>query len=509
MAGFPEPGSASVNINPASFAGWVGDGVTDDSIAWQAAVNMASPLNGTVSPPKGTVSAIASTVTLKQNVVIDGLNGTTIKNTSAGSAVFNTIATTPNVVIRGVTFDLNGSGAAFQIANATSISFQHIHWLIENCQFINSGTSHPAQGGISCGHAAREFVIRNNFFTTGGITTASGQIGLYALYNQFNGADIGIINVGATNSFAIGNLCNAGSNASSMPGTIAAGTAIGNQISGCTCTTTGSLTIDMITANVSMGNSVSTCTAPSSLTTAFVGGVGLSGTNPVCQGNSVAGVTGSGTGVTSAAVDARNAVGATIMANNLSGSDEIIDFDGGHDIIISGNICTGSADACIRGISLPSPCNILVENNKISGGSGEAILIAATAASAGVTVIGNQIDGQSSGFLGLISIGTCTDVLVQGNSCVNIPAGQTVPVINFASITRGIIKGNYIQTSQTFTGSGADAISLDASTSGVLYSGNVATAPTATTAWTFLDSGTNDKTDTSNFTFIGTTWTAV
>jgi hypothetical protein len=196
--------------------GAAGDGVTNDAVAIQAAINYAAPLNIPIVFPGGTYIVTPATaqtgaatyntaLVMLSNMHIIGQNGATIKvsnnySTSASPkelAIFSTVSSIENLTFENITFDLNGANNLMSpLRPATYNSFNHAAimangptgkmnnvWIdkciFKNtagvcfvvCQLVGAGTT-PAIG-VS-------WKITNNLFLNGGSDSAD-HTSVYAL----------------------------------------------------------------------------------------------------------------------------------------------------------------------------------------------------------------------------------------------------------------------------------------------------------------------------------------
>jgi hypothetical protein len=188
--------------------GAVGNGVTNDTAAIQAAINYAAPLNIPVFFPGGTYIVLPATaqtgagtyntaLVMLGNMHIIGDHGATIKvadnySTDASPkelAIFSTVLSIGNVTFEGITFDLNGANNLMSPLRPTTYnSFNHAAILVNGptgkmndvwidkcifkntagvcfvvCQLVAAGTT-PLLGV--------RWKITNNLFLNGGSDSA-------------------------------------------------------------------------------------------------------------------------------------------------------------------------------------------------------------------------------------------------------------------------------------------------------------------------------------------------
>ena len=148
--------------------GAVGDGVTDDTVAIQAAINAAK----SVFIPAGTYK-ITAPIVLSQNIFqITGVKGQSIlKATTSVSGIFSvaTAFTADNGIIENLTFDSSSSSnTVYGIYSPSTIYV--IHWKIADCSFNSALTIGINANLISC------HVYRCYFALYGGTTNTMTAI---------------------------------------------------------------------------------------------------------------------------------------------------------------------------------------------------------------------------------------------------------------------------------------------------------------------------------------------
>jgi hypothetical protein len=196
--------------------GAVGDGVTDDTIAIQNAINAAATEGKNVFFPAGTYIAVPATLKdwegtplgegqmtcafiMKSDMCVVGELGSTIKLANNCStlaspkrlALFFTNEQLSNVCFRGLIMDMNGANNP--ISPAAPVSYNRytqamIHVsgtiggvaaridnaIVENCQFLNTagvtciGLAQSNIPGVTLG---KDWIIKNNLFSNNGLDT--------------------------------------------------------------------------------------------------------------------------------------------------------------------------------------------------------------------------------------------------------------------------------------------------------------------------------------------------
>jgi hypothetical protein len=174
LSGIGDPSSPSISKGPfyATAFGVVADGVTDDTAAWQAAINAVTSIRnatnsgGILIAPTG-FSIISSALTVNGPIIIQGQGaatgtgagnsgGCTIRTNSTSADVF-TCTTAQAVVFRDLSIDtsvvkLTGNGISI-IQTGANIN---THSIIQNCRIVGMFD------GISLSNCAN-YTIRDNF----------------------------------------------------------------------------------------------------------------------------------------------------------------------------------------------------------------------------------------------------------------------------------------------------------------------------------------------------------
>lgn len=176
--------SGSVSFSGSSgsqvLSGAVCDGVTDATVAIQAAITSAA--NSSLVIPAGLVCGVGSQLTVTAPIKIF-LYGT-LKPVTAG------VAGTPLILASAsnVSFDCGGVGGI----NGNSKAWNGIRILgatflddgaVENCSFVNVAPA-SSQAEVIGLYSIRKGVVRNNHITTSGVTAATtgGGFGIYTQY---------------------------------------------------------------------------------------------------------------------------------------------------------------------------------------------------------------------------------------------------------------------------------------------------------------------------------------
>ena len=187
--------------------GAVGDGVTNDTVAIQTAINYAAPLNIPVVFPSGTYIVTPATsqtgaasyntaLVMLSNMHIIGQHGATIKvsdNYSTNASpkeltIFSTVAHISNVTFEGITFDLNGANNLMSPSRPVSYNqFNHAAIMangptgymddvwIDKCIFKNTaGVCFVVTALVAAATSpplGLRWKITNNLFSNGGLDT--------------------------------------------------------------------------------------------------------------------------------------------------------------------------------------------------------------------------------------------------------------------------------------------------------------------------------------------------
>lgn len=174
--------------------GAVGNGVTDDTSAIQAAFAAAQATGGLAYSPPGYTYIISSTLTIGSSACTVDLNGSTIKKANSMTAQPALSITAPNVTLRRVNVDGNLAGGAtgygIQFGTAAT-GCSAVDCTVSNCAW-------PAQNGICWDFEGANFYGRNlyatNFRDTG--------IGFRMVASDVTLLDCHAVGAGSANSYA-------------------------------------------------------------------------------------------------------------------------------------------------------------------------------------------------------------------------------------------------------------------------------------------------------------------
>jgi len=161
---------ASADVYNVKDYGAVGDGVTDDTSALQAALN-AVPANGTLYIPCGTYCTGALSRSGSIKITGDHM-GTPIASTPLGTVLkFNAANGTmldfynqPNFVLENLILAGNNAATTLVLCGGDSFNNRTRHCLIDRCE-LRDATNGLVLGDVnSLAYASDEFVINNSFF---------------------------------------------------------------------------------------------------------------------------------------------------------------------------------------------------------------------------------------------------------------------------------------------------------------------------------------------------------
>lgn len=182
-----------------------GDGVTDDTISVQNAINSAAANQAVYFPPSSGAYIITSQITFtKNNLTIFGY-GAILKGTSSANYQFFQNVTGSNFTVFGLVFDgTSGGGGGTGSSNGSVQIFECSDVTIRDCRFINT-----VQCGILVSGGAR-INIHGNIFTSVSVgvkstfSTAQPK-GVRVENNSFQNSEIAIRLSNTSDSSIVGN----------------------------------------------------------------------------------------------------------------------------------------------------------------------------------------------------------------------------------------------------------------------------------------------------------------
>lgn len=137
--------------------GAVGDGVTDDTTAWQNAID-AAPAGGAVYVPAGSYSLTGVTIDKALNLYGDGLGSVVLSDTTGDVITVDMISApliqSEQVTIKGLKFENGGSTPTTFIKNASGLST-----LIAQCFFVSVSATYCVDHVFGYGVTLRECVF--------------------------------------------------------------------------------------------------------------------------------------------------------------------------------------------------------------------------------------------------------------------------------------------------------------------------------------------------------------
>lgn len=179
-----------------------GDGITDDTVAFQRAIT-----DGNVTLEHGKTYLISDAINVPSNRVING-NGATVKIADDGSlvclesdankAVF-VIKGKTNVTVNNIIFDLNGSSLGLyndstKLVNTGVIIDNSSDVSVYNCRFINAYTEcvwvHATSENINVCYNYFKHVLQNQGLRKTGVYCVSHTGNMNVSYNTFDELDI-------------------------------------------------------------------------------------------------------------------------------------------------------------------------------------------------------------------------------------------------------------------------------------------------------------------------------
>lgn len=507
-----EAPTPTVSINVGDYPGWNGDGVNDDTTAWLAAI-AAIPADGIARLTWKGISLLkpSAVITLPSGCQIDGSGRQSTIRCGAitAASLFTSTTNATDIVFQNFLYDFNGTAKPLfrQITALGSSTTRGITISgVTQLDSTNTITANVTLGFQASSVSNFNCYVQDNIITCGSIQVGGKQN--FYLYNVFNGANAGQL-IGGNQSTYVGNIVTGETWATSpVQALITAGTSsllYGNLILTCTCTaTTGSFNpITTAASCLIIGNIITNVTAPD----AAAGTISVtcinSASGSISESNVISGSNGSST---VGAITSTGISGVQIAFNNqVSGTYEGISISGSANVpaIAAFNEVSSWTDAGIRAVTVNSP--LIFYGNWFYNGNNEAIFCSSSSALSGCQIDGNQISTTNASANGVIYVTGFNDVSITNNKLFNPNTSTSVPQIALSSCARGIVKGNYTYAATTPT-SGV-ALSFDAGCSQILYSENVFNG--GNFAWTISDSGTNDHSAGNNFTWNGTTWTAL
>lgn len=158
--------------------GAVGDGVMDDTVAIQAAIN-ATPLGSTLFFPTGTYQVSLLSLPQSINIIGEGYWTAIITNTSTGS-IFNCLGTSAYIFrdLRISSSVTRASGAAIRFNAASGSALHDIHNVVISSQFIGIEFDTAAQYNVSkCYFANYKYaiIVQDIPYPDTGVSTIQGN----------------------------------------------------------------------------------------------------------------------------------------------------------------------------------------------------------------------------------------------------------------------------------------------------------------------------------------------
>jgi hypothetical protein len=423
--------------------GMVGDGVTDNTSALQAAITKAAVYPGNLYIPPGTY-VITSTITPPSGVHVfgAGTGQTTIvmKGTGAGRYAFSFPVARSSVVIEGLTItttnDVNAASAAVFVSSASS-----------DIIVRNNEISYFYDYGVRANTASSRVVIQGNVIHD--ITRGASCTGINASFlTDSLISDNRIYNIGT----APGNWAIYSSN--NLVNSAIRGNVIDNAYGGIKMTATSVTHHGVVIAN----NVVSSTIGAQAIVFGYVNGVSISGNslynNPsgiICDGQvtgfsiSANNIDFNGAGSSgSVALSLGNdtCTNGTVSGNTLIGTTlrDGIDVTNADHIAISGNTFRDFQRAIY--LAGANAHDISISGNMFWSSSNKTAIATATASN--VQVIGNYFWATStSGFL--VDLGVITGAVVSGNVTNTDTVGRTTGASSNVLIENNII-GTTTQT---------------------------------------------------------------
>ena len=422
--------------------GTVGDGVTDDSAAIQAAINAATIANGVVFfPMPATSYFIASALVPKSNTTMRGVEGSKILFTginSIDSSAAITNWTCEKLIFdgqlgasKGIVLDqatstfITVKDCEFQNMGTTAVTGRAMEIEASNNVWINNNNVHDCFGGIVVTNCNKVF-ITNNVVKDMGPGSGSGQNCILVWANAADPGDSSIEMVTIAN-----NLCETGTDN---------GIRLTSQGFVDPGTTAGSINYVTVTGNVVKDMGVD-CFRLDASNMSVTGNVAINPGNGGFRANScsntviadnIALTTSARTSNITAGINIGLSQSASVASNNSITGNTIIG-----DQWENGIWCFGNQPTSTTGQGLLVSDNTLIDTGTDTPGDARAGITINRYND--VTITGNRLDNTFEG----ISLATANDNIVSVNHIVNCTGGAGRG-IRTALVTNSEVSGNVI-----------------------------------------------------------------